>query len=245
MKPQDRIHVILAEVSLLLQMYEMPAYAGGIVTKDYMIKDYVKRTISEIQAYNDLTLDQALEYKYNLEQCEKLMLDFPKALQELVVSPDFDLYWARLNPIGRNFIIYFHEDSYPILRQVKSSEELLTIDLESVIKDIKFSWSNKTRELFGLPEEFNEYPYNKLQLLKQKKVLKSLGFNLDAVDYAYISNNYTNFIFKILFKTLFEFQSFQDKLLMLESFEISLPWYTKQQINFIERGEAKFLSKVN
>lgn len=243
MKPQDKMHAILAEVSLLLQMYDRPGYAGGIVTEDYIIKDQVKHTITEIQEYSKLTLDQALEYKHNLEKCEKLMEEFPQALQELVLSPDFELYWSRLTTKGKEYILYLHEDSYAILRQVKSLEDLVEIDLEQLVKDIKFTWSEKMRETFNLPEEFKEYPQNKLQVLKQKKALQSLGYSTLGIDNAYESNRYTEFLLEPLFRKLFEKKNFQERLLILEQFQVSIPWYMQAQINFIERGEAKFLAR--
>lgn len=169
------------------------------------------------------------------------MEKFPEFLSEFVLSKEFENEWNKMSQNERENILYFHEDSYFILRKIKEPHELIKIDFVSIINqsDISISnWENFV-ETFNIPSQFKELPQNKVQLFKQKKTLQDLGYDVNKLN----SMSFGGIMYlKELIKLFAENKSTNELLKIINTLNLDIPWHIKHDINFIESKEHKLTS---
>lgn len=233
----EKLKEIMGAVALFNDIYQSPG-ANGINFKTGKFKGYLYA--SSIEQFKSFYINDSVD-AYNLYQSvSKKACEFEDALKEFVAQENFLATWKGMTEKEKDFLVYFDENSYGILRSKLPKEEIIKIDWNEVLDHIDVKWNEKFSKALGLSEEFATPPQNKLQAVKQSKILLTLGYTDDEVgsfNNAVIGG--TDMLAKKLLELVCKKKTSDEVQSIVDGLGGNFPYWHRYTMNFIEEQEEK------
>lgn len=231
----EKLKEIMSEIALFYNVFNFPM-SNGINFKTQFFKENL--SFDDFSSYFDSKSPDA--YKF-YQSVEAKIGSFKEALSEFVAQDDFIDKWDVMSEKERNFLTYFDQDSYIILRNKLPKENIFVIDWKELFNAIKPEWDKEFSTKLDLPIEFVSPPENRLQALKQKKALIQNGYNEETVQKIYESLDINkDAMAKGLLALVAERNGNVEEL--CDKFKVDIPYYISYQIGFMEEQEKRITS---